>query len=95
MPSIRRIREYRQHDSENCGATDDRRAEMSRHLLSIYRELDLEVLNLNFYFTELASASEVLAKFYVHFEDGSVRHLSPLGNLRVAQRFAEVLASEY
>ena len=73
---------------------DDRHGEMSRRLLAIYDKLDIQVLNLRVYFAALADADKVFDDFYIHFEDGSVRHLSPLGNLRVAQRLAEMLASK-
>ena len=70
---------------------DDQRGEMSRRLLAIYQRLDLEVLDLRTYFVETLQPDEVFASHYVHFERGSVGHLSPVGNLRVAEGLAELL----
>ena len=69
----------------------ERRAEIDRRLLAIYARLNLNVLNLDQVFREMADDEKIMERYYVNFEDGSIGHLSPTGNRLVAERIAAFL----
>ncbi len=77
--------------AEDFVARRGRRAEMNRRLLAIYARLKLNVLNLDEVFRESADGEEIMERYYVNFENGSIGHLSPAGNRLVAERIAAYL----
>lgn len=58
---------------------------MHRHLLAIYKALNLDVINLAEAFLVENSAQEVYRNYYVHRNNGSVGHFSTRGHRRVAE----------
>ena len=77
--------------AEDFVAQRGRRAEKNRRLLAIYARLNLNVLNLDELFRETAGGEEIMERYYVNFENGSIGHLSPAGNRLVAERIAAFL----
>lgn len=71
--------------------TDEYKSEMSNRLLEIYRDLDIHHLDLASEFVVDQDPRAVFEEYYVHFENGSVGHLSSTGHARVVQLIRSAL----
>lgn len=64
----------------------------ARHLLSVYRNLGLDFIDLATAFRTQAADSNIHRRYYVQREDGSRGHLSPTGNAATASIIANHLS---
>ena len=70
------------------------RDEVSRRLLTIYREVGVNYIDLSEEFVSGRSAQAAYQEDFYHFPDGSVGHYSATGHKRVADLIVQALARE-
>lgn len=76
---------------ESFTDADSFHAAMSEHLLALYAQTSLPVVDLGQVFLADTPAKDVAGRFYVVRDSGSIGHLSPEGHRRAAAAIADAL----